>query len=122
MLTDRAGCYNVREKKHCTPAYLYRQFLRNCHLPRVRRRSTLLAIVIYINTISGISNDYNGFTTSEIALTFTIPAYKDKRSAARDGDNGVSGISNDYNGFTTPEIAPYVHFPRARGKYRRSRG
>ena len=92
------------------------------HFLRARGKSTLLAIVIYINTISGISNDYNGFTTSEIALTFTIPAYKDKRSAARDGDNGVSGISNDYNGFTTSEIAPYVHFPRARGKYRRSRG
>ena len=35
MLTDRAGCYNVRdEKTHCTQAYLYRQFLRNCHLLR----------------------------------------------------------------------------------------
>ena len=77
---------------------------------------------IYEYDFSKISNNYNGFTTSENALTFTIPAYKDKRSAARDGDNGVSGISNDYNGFTTSEIAPYVHFPRARGKYRRSRG
>ena len=47
MLMDRAGCYNVREKKHCTPAYFYRQFLRNCHLLRARRRSALLAIVIY---------------------------------------------------------------------------
>ena len=52
MLTDRAGCYNVREKKtHCTQAYLYRQFLRNCHLLRARRRSALLVIVIYTNTI-----------------------------------------------------------------------
>ena len=32
------------------------------------------------------------------------------------------GISNNRNGFTTSEIAQMVHFLRARGKYRRSRG
>ena len=73
--------------------------------------------------------DFPGFQMTATVLQhlrlhkwFTFSALGDKRSAARDGDNGVSGISNDYNGFTTSEIAPYVHFPRARGKYRRSRG
>ena len=41
MLTDGAGCYNVREKKLIVRIYIYRQFLWNCHLLRARRRSTL---------------------------------------------------------------------------------
>ena len=52
--------------------------------------------------------------------TFTFPAH---REGQRFFDflkcmNTISGISNDCNGLTTSEIAPYVHFPRARGKYR----
>ena len=45
-------------------------------------------IVIYMNTIfgGGIVNDYNGFTTSEIALTFTFSAYGESTGAA--GDRG----------------------------------
>ena len=31
-------------------------------------------------------------------------------------------FGDDCNGFTTSEIAQMVHFLRARGKYRRSRG
>ena len=76
-----------------------------------------------------IYNDVSEFQITATVLshqrmhyTFTFPAHGDKRSAARDGDNSVSGISNNYNGFTTSEIALCVHFPRARGKYRRSRG
>ena len=58
----------------------------------------------------GISNSHNGLTTSEIAPYVYFFRRGDKRSAARDGDNGVSGISNNYNGFTTLENAPYVYF------------
>lgn len=75
MLTDRAGCYNVREKKtHCTQAYLYRQFLRNCHLLRARRRSTLLMILSYIRIrFFGNLNNYKSFTMFDIALYVYFP-------------------------------------------------
>ncbi len=43
MLTDRAGCYNVREKRHCI-YYIYCQFFRNGYLFRARRRVSLLMI------------------------------------------------------------------------------
>ncbi|KXB89250.1 hypothetical protein HMPREF3191_01384 [Veillonellaceae bacterium DNF00626] len=49
MLTDRAGCYNAREKK-----LIVRQLTSTvnsygiAHLLRVRRRSTLLTILLYI--------------------------------------------------------------------------
>ena len=40
-----------------------------------------------MNTIfGGIVNDYNGFTTSEIALTFTFSAHGESTGAA--GDRG----------------------------------
>ena len=58
--------------------------------PRTEKVHAFSDCHIYEYDFSKISNNYNGFTTSENALTFTIPAYKDKRSAARDGDNGVS--------------------------------
>ena len=64
----------------------------------------------------------NGFTTSEIAAYVHFLRDGDKRSAARDGDNDVSGISNDCKSFTMSESTQTVYFPRARGKYRRSRG
>ena len=56
--------------------------------------------------------------------TFTFPAH---REGQRFFDflkcmNTISGILNDRNDLTTSEIAQIVHFPRARGKYRRSRG
>ena len=50
-------------------------------------------IVTYTNMISGISNDNNGLTTSEIALTFTFPDHGDKRSAARDERMRRTGFS-----------------------------
>ncbi|KXB92160.1 hypothetical protein HMPREF3191_00751 [Veillonellaceae bacterium DNF00626] len=71
MLTDRAGCYNVREKKLI---YLYRQFLRNCHLLRARRRSTLLMILSYIRIrFFGNLNNYKSFTMFDIALYVYFP-------------------------------------------------
>ena len=45
--------------------------------------------------LSGISNGYNGLTTSEIALTFTFPDHGDKRSAARDERMRRTGVAGD---------------------------
>ena len=44
---------------------------------------------------SGILDDCNGFTTSEIALTFTFSALGDKRSAARDERIRRTGEAGD---------------------------
>ena len=54
MLTDSAGCYNVREKKaYCTPAYLYRQFLPELPpSPYAEKVYAFSDIFIYTNTIS----------------------------------------------------------------------
>ena len=53
-------------------------------------------IVIYTNTIfSGISNDCNGFTTSEIAQMVYFLRDGDKRSAARDERIRRPGAAGD---------------------------
>ena len=83
----------------------------------------------FFDSLKCMNTIFRGFQMTATVLShqrmhkwFTFSVHGDKRSAARDGDNSVSGISNNYNGFTTSEIALCVHFPRARGKYRRSRG
>ena len=50
---------------------------------------------MYEYDFSGIVNDYNGFTTSEVALTFTFSALGDKRSAARDERIRRTGAAGD---------------------------
>ena len=69
MLTDRAGCYNVREKK-----LIVRQLTSTVNSYGIATFSVrgeglrFFDSLKCINTIfRGFSNDYNGFTTSEIA-------------------------------------------------------
>ena len=90
--------------------------------PCSEKVSAFSDIVIYTNTVSGISNNRKSFTTFEIAQMVYFLRDGDKRSAARDGDNDVSGISNDCKSFTMSESTQTVYFLRTRGKYRRSRG
>ena len=85
MLMDRAGCYNVREKK-----LIVRQLTStvnsfgiatfSAHGEGLRFFDSLKCI----NTIfRGFSNDYNGFTTSEIAQMVHFFRDGDKRSAEK---------------------------------------
>ena len=86
MLTDRAGCYNVREKK------------------LIVRQLTSTVNSFGIATFSVCGEGLRFFDSLKCINTI------------------FRGFSNDYNGFTTSEIAQMVHFLRARGKSRRSRG
>ena len=54
---------------------------------------------MYEYDFPGISNDCNGFTTSEVALTFTFSALGDKRSAARDERIRRPGVAGDRGKF-----------------------
>ena len=63
--------------------------------PCAEKVSAFSDIVIYTNTIPEISNDYNGFTTSENALYVHFPRHGDKRSAARDERIRRTGVAGD---------------------------
>ena len=116
MLTDSAGCYNVRDEK-----LIVRKLTSTVNSSGIATFSVRGEGLRFFDSLkcieydfSGISNGYNGFTTSKIAQivhflsvqrrsTFlTILSYIQIR---------FPRISNDNNGLTTSEIALTFTFP-----------
>ena len=96
-LTDRVGCYNVREKKLIVRKLT--STVNSYGIATFSVRGEGLRFFDFLKCMNaifpGISNDYNGFATSENALYVHFPRHGDKRSAARDERIRRTGEAGD---------------------------